>query len=258
MTKIHPTAVVDSAAQIGDGVEIGPYSIIGPDCVIGDRCWIGPHVVLTGNTTLGVENKIFQFASIGEIPQDKKYKGEKARLIIGDRNTIREFTTFNIGTDQGAGVTKIGNDNWFMAYVHIAHDCYIGNDTVFANNAQIAGHVVVGDHAIMGAFAISHQFCRVGPYSIIGMGSVILKDIPPYIKASGNPIKAYGLNSEGMARAGFSTETMRSLKQAYKTLYRQGHTTREAIALIQEQAHQPNEIKELLGFLEAAERGIIR
>lgn len=256
--NIHPTAIVDPAARIAPDVAIGPYAVVGPHVEVGAGCRIGPHTVVTGHTRLGKRNQVFQFASIGEVPQDKKYKGEPTRLEIGDDNTIREFCTFNCGTAQDAGVTRIGSDNWFMAYVHIAHDCQVGSHAIFANNAQLAGHVHVGDYVILGGFTGVHQFCRVGAHSITGISSVVLQDVPPYVTASGNTAKPFGLNVEGLRRRGFPAETITRLKRAYKTLYRSGLTLDQARRKLSLQVKECPEIQLMLDFLAGATRGIIR
>jgi len=257
--SLHPTALVDPGAQLGENVTIGAYTIIGADVEIGDGTWIGPHVVINGPTRIGRENRIFQFASLGEMPQDKKYGGEATRLEIGDRNTIREFCTFNRGTVQDAGVTRIGNDNWIMAYVHIAHDCQVGDHTIFANNAQLAGHVHVGDWAILGGFTGVHQFVRVGAHCITGVGSVVLQDIPPYVMAAGNPAAPHGINSEGLKRRGFAPETIAAIKRAYKTVYRSGLKLDEAAAKIAAEAQAGvAALAPLAEFLATPGRGIIR
>jgi UDP-N-acetylglucosamine acyltransferase len=255
---IDPTAIVHSGARLGDNVSVGPYSIIGENVEIGDGTQVGPHVVITGHTRIGRDNKIFQFSSLGEVPQDKKYKDEPTRLEIGDRNVIREFCTFNCGTSQDAGVTRIGNDNWIMAYVHLAHDCQVGNNTIFANNAQLAGHVQVGDFAILGGFTGVHQFCHIGAHCITAVGSVVLKDIPPYVTAAGNTAKPHGINSEGLKRRGFSAQAIAEVKRAYKTLYRSGLTLEEANQALAEQAQTCHEIQALVDFLAHSTRGIIR
>ncbi len=239
-------------------VEIGAYSIIGPHVEIGAGSKIGPHVVITGHTRIGANNRIFQFTSLGEIPQDKKYNGEPTRLEIGDGNTIREFCTLNCGTAQDAGVTRLGNDNWIMAYVHLAHDCQVGSHTILANNAQLAGHVTVGDYAILGGFTGVHQFCRIGAHAITGGSSLVLKDVPPYVMASGNPVKPYGINSEGLLRRGFSAETVAALKRAYKAIFRSGDTVEQAQAALAEQVGACPEIQSLIDFLAVPGRGIIR
>lgn len=256
--RIHPTAIVDAAATIAADVQIGPYAIVGPHLEIGPGCRIGPHTVLTGHTRLGANNTISQFVSLGEAPQDKKYAGEPTRLEIGDNNTIREFCTLNRGTIQDAGVTRIGNDNWIMAYVHIAHDCQVGSRTIFANNAQLAGHVHVHDDAILGGFTLVHQFCRIGAHCITGLGTVVVQDIPTYVKAAGNPVHPYGLNTEGLRRRGFSTEALAALKRAYKTLYRSGLSLEDAQRELAEQAAACAELRPLVEFLAAPGRGIIR
>ncbi|WP_126444523.1 acyl-ACP--UDP-N-acetylglucosamine O-acyltransferase [Sulfuricystis multivorans] len=257
--SIHPTALVDPQAQFGENVTVGAYTIIGAEVEIGDGTWIGPHVVINGPTRIGRDNRIFQFSSLGEMPQDKKYANEPTRLEIGDRNTIREFCTFNRGTVQDAGVTRLGNDNWIMAYVHIAHDCQVGNHTIFANNAQLAGHVHVGDWAILGGYTGVHQFVRVGAHCITGVGSVVLQDIPPYVMAAGNPAAPHGINSEGLRRRGFAPETIASIRRAYKTLYRSGLKLDEAVVAIAAEAQAGvAALAPLAEFLATPGRGIIR
>jgi len=256
--SIHPTAIVDPAARLGRGVAVGAYSIVGPHVEIGDNTVVGPHVVVSGHTRIGRDNRIFQFCSIGEQPQDKKYAGEPTRLEIGDRNTIREFCTFNCGTVQDAGVTRLGNDNWIMAYVHLAHDCQVGNQTIFANNAQLAGHVHVGDWAILGGFTVVHQFVRIGAHSITAMGSILFQDLPPFVMAAGNPAEPRSINAEGLKRRGFSAEAVAAVRRAYKTLYKSGLTLEDARAGIASDAAAVPELALLAGFLEAAGRGIIR
>lgn len=255
---IHPSAIIHPGAQLGAHVSIGPYAVIGEHVVIGDGTTVGAHTVINGHTLIGRDNHIFQFNSLGEIPQDKKYAGEPTRLEIGDRNTIREFCTFNLGTAQDTGVTRVGNDNWIMAYVHLAHDCQVGNHTVFANNASLAGHVTVGDHAILGGFTGVHQFCKIGAHVMTGISSVVFKDIPPYIMAAGQPAAPYGINVEGLRRRGFSAESLAGLKRAYKTLYREGLTFSEAQQRLAEQAQGVAEVQLLVDFLGQADRGIIR
>jgi len=256
--SIHPTAIVDPAARLGHGVAVGAYSIVGPHVEIGDNTVIGPHVVVSGHTRIGRDNRIFQFCSIGEQPQDKKYAGEPTRLEIGDRNTIREFCTFNCGTVQDAGVTRLGNDNWIMAYVHLAHDCQVGNQTIFANNSQLAGHVHVGDWAILGGFTVVHQFVRIGAHSITAMGSILFQDLPPFVMAAGNPAEPRSINAEGLKRRGFSTDAVAAVKRAYKTLYKSGLTLDDARAAIAAEAAAVPELAQLAGFLETPGRGIIR
>jgi UDP-N-acetylglucosamine acyltransferase len=256
--RIHPTAVVDRRAGIAPDVEIGPYAVIGEHVEIGAGCSIGAHAVITGHTRLGVNNLIYPFVSLGEAPQDKKYGGEPTRLEIGDHNTIREFCTFNRGTAQDAGVTRLGDHNWMMAYTHLAHDCQVGSHTVFANNAQLAGHVHVGDYAILGGFTVVHQFCHIGTHSITAMGTIVLQDIPPYVRASGNSARPYGINAEGLKRRGFGPETIASLKRAYRTLYRSGLGLAEATKELERQVARCPEIQPLLEFVAASTRGIIR
>ena len=256
--KYHATAIIDSRASIAANVEVGAYCVIGPDVEIGPDCWIGPHVVITGRTRIGARNRIFQHSSIGEIPQDKKYSGEATRLEIGDDNTIREYCTFNCGTVQDAGVTRVGNGNWVMAYVHVAHDCQVGSHAVLANGVQLAGHVHIGDYAILGGLTGVHQYCHVGGHSITGAGTVVLKDIPPYVMVSGNPGKPYGLNVEGLKRRGFSAATITKLKGAYKTLYRSGLTIQPAVKELERQAKTCPEVQLMVDFLSAATRGVVR
>lgn len=256
--NIHPTAVIDPRARIATDVEIGPYAVIGEHVEIGSGCSIGAHAVITGHTRLGINNRIYQFVSLGEAPQDKKYSGEPTRLEIGDYNTIREFCTFNRGTAQDVGVTRLGDHNWMMAYTHLAHDCQVGSHTVFANNAQLAGHVHVGDYAILGGFTSVHQHCRIGAHTITGLGAVVLQDIPPYVRASGNSARPYGINAEGLKRRGFAADTIAGLKRAYRTLYRSGLTLSEATRELERQLAQCPEIRPLLDFLAASTRGIIR
>ena len=255
---IHPTAVVHPNAKIGAGVTIGPYTIVGEHVEIGDNTWIGPHVVINGHTTIGRDNRIFQFCSLGEVPQDKKYAGEPTRLIIGDRNTIREYCSFNLGTVQDAGVTRIGNDNWIMAYVHIAHDCQVGNHTTFANNAQLAGHVHIEDWAILGGYTGIHQFCRVGAHVMTAVGTVVLQDIPPYLMAAGNTAQPYGINVEGLKRRGFTPDAITALKRAYRTIYKSGLMLEEAKVKLVEEAKAQPDVQLFVDFLNISKRGIIR
>ncbi len=255
---IDARAVVEPGAKLGPGVSVGPWSIIGAQVEIGAGTWIGPHVVITGRTRIGRDNKIFQFASLGEEPQDKKYAGEDTALEIGDRNVIREYCTISRGTVQGGGITQVGNDNWIMAYVHIAHDCKVGHQAIFANSSSLAGHVTVDDYAILGGFTLVHQFCAIGAHCFCGMGSVISKDVPPYTMMSGNPVRAHGLNSEGLKRRGFSAETLRQLREAYKVIYKSKLTLVQAITRLKERQHECAEISVLVTFLERATRGIVR
>lgn len=258
VSKIHPTAIVETGAELAPDVEVGPYAVIGPHVEIGAGTRIGAHTVIAGHTRIGRENQIFQFASIGGAPQDKKYAGEPTRLEIGDRNTIREFCTFNLGTVQDAGATRLGNDNWMMAYVHLAHDCQIGNNTIFANNSQLAGHVHVDDHAILGGFTAVHQFCHIGSHSITAIGTVVLQDIPPFVTASGNTAQPYGINSEGLKRRGFSAEAVTRIKRAYKTLYKAGLGLDDAKREIAAMVAECPQLQLLVDFLGASTRGIIR
>lgn len=253
---IHSTAIIDKNALIGKGVSIGPYSVIGPDVEIGDGTWIGSHVVVKGPTRIGQHNKIYQFASIGEDPQDLKYKGEPTRLEIGDHNAIREFCTINRGTTQDQSLTKIGNHNLLMAYVHVAHDCVIGNHTVFSNNASLAGHVTVEDYVVFGGFSGVFQFCRVGAHSFIATNSVVIKDVPPFVKVSGYYAKPFGLNTVGLQRRGFNDDDLLQLKRAYKAIYRQGHTVAEAIQIMQQMNHPG--VNTLIKFIENSSAGIVR
>lgn len=256
--SIDQRAIIDPAARIADDVSIGAFSIIGPDVEIGAGTIIGPHVVINGPTRIGRNNHFFQFSSIGEIPQDKKYHGENSRLEIGDGNTIREFVTINRGTDDGGGVTRIGNNNWLMAYIHIAHDCLVGDNTTFANGASLAGHVEVDDNVILGGFTLVHQFTKIGNHAFCGMGSTISKDIPPYVMVSGNPASPYGINSEGLKRREYSKEAIKAIKNAYKIIYRSGHTSSEARQYLKPLAEQHPEVQPMLDFLNRSQRGILR
>ena len=256
--KIHPTAIIDTTAELDSSVEVGPYAIIGANVKIDAGTRVAGHVIINGPTKIGKNNHIFQYSSLGEAPQDKKYNGEPTLLEIGDNNTIREFCTFNRGTIQDKGITKIGNDNWIMAYVHIAHDCTIGNHTILANNSSLAGHVDMDDYAILGGFTLIHQFCKIGSHVITAVGSVVFKDIPPYVTAAGYDAKPHGINAEGLKRRGFSAESILQIKRAYKALYRNGLTLEEAkIELAAMQGSTP-EIALLTDFLNVSTRGIIR
>ena len=254
----HPTAIIHPNARLADDVRVGAYSIIGEHVEIGTGTTVGPHVVITGHTRIGENNQIFQFCSLGEVPQDKKYAGEPTRLEIGNNNVIRECCTFNIGTVQDVGVTRMGNDNWVMAYVHVAHDCQIGNNVIFANSTQLAGHVVIDDYAILGGFTGVHQFCQIGAHVMTAVGTVLLHDIPPYVKVSGSPAAPHGINSEGLKRRGFSSTSVMGIKRAYKTLYRSGLTLEEAKVSIGEQLAEHPELKILSDFLNRSQRGIVR
>ncbi|MCH9672538.1 MAG: acyl-ACP--UDP-N-acetylglucosamine O-acyltransferase [Gammaproteobacteria bacterium] len=255
---IHPSALVDPLARIADSVEIGAFSIIGPDVEIGEGTSIGPHVVIEGPTRIGRDNKIHQFNSLGGPPQDKKYAGEPSRLEIGDRNVIREYCTFNRGTEQGGGVTRIGSDNWIMAYVHIAHDCVLGSGCVLANAATLAGHVRVDDKVILGAFTVVHQFCAIGQFAFSAMGSVVFKDVPPFVTVSGNSAQPHGINSEGLRRAGFEPQTIQALRRAYKTVYKKGLTLENALTEITAQISECREVEPLVRFIEQSSRGLVR
>lgn len=255
---IHPTAIIDPNAKLAAGVSVGAYSTIGPDVVIGDGTVIGSHVTIEGPTVIGRENRIFQFASIGAAPQDKKYAGEPTRLVIGDRNTIREFCTFNRGTPQDRNETTIGNDNWVMAYVHVAHDCVVGNNVILANNTTLAGHVHVGDWAILGGFTKVHQFCHIGAHAFSGMDSGLNQDLPPYVTCSGMPARPVGINSEGLKRRGYSADQIRNIKRAYKILYRSGLRLEDAKSQLQELASGNTEVQTFLDFISISARGIIR
>ena len=255
---IHPTAIVQPGAQLAAGVSVGPYSIIGDRVTVGEGTWIGPQVVIEGRTRIGRNNRIFQFASIGAPPQDKKYAGEDTAVEIGDGNTIREYVTINRGTALDAGTTRVGDDNWIMAYVHFAHDCQIGSHTVFANLSQLAGHVHIGDWAILGGNTIVHQFVKVGAHSFTGMGTYLDRDLPPFVKAAGNMAKPYGINSEGLRRRGYSAATIGALKQAYRTLYRSGLGVEDMRRELQAQAVVCQEVRAMLDFFDGSARGIIR
>ena len=264
MADVHPSALVDPSAQLDDSVSVGPFTTIGPHVKVASGTRIGSHCVIEGRTTIGRDNQIFQFNSLGAIPQDKKYAGEPCELIIGDRNVIREFCTFNIGTAGDRGVTTIGNDNWIMAYVHLAHDCQIGNHTIFANNTQLAGHVHVGDWVILGGFTVVHQFCKLGAHSFTAMNSLLFADLPPYVMCQGQPAQARSMNFEGLKRRGFSAEQIQTVKAIYKILYRDGLTLEKSIQAIDTLGlNQPqgNEVTALMSeFLRSVspQRGIVR
>ncbi|MBR9906494.1 MAG: acyl-ACP--UDP-N-acetylglucosamine O-acyltransferase [Gammaproteobacteria bacterium] len=254
---IHPTAIIDSSARIGKNVEIGPYSIVGADVEIGDNCVIGPHVVLRGPTVLGKNNRIFQFASVGEDCQDKKYHGEPTRLVIGDNNIIRECVTIHRGTVQDQGLTQIGSHNLLMAYVHVAHDCMVGDNVILANNTTLAGHVHVGDWAILGGFTGVHQFCHIGAHAFTAVNSVVVQDIPPYIMAQGHNAAPRTINAEGLKRRGFQPNQILNIKRAFKLLYRQGLTVEEAVQKMRE-LDADTELTPLIQFVLNSQRGIIR
>lgn len=255
---IHAQAIVDPGATLADDVEIGPFCVIGPEVSIDSGTRVGPHTVIRGPTSIGRDNAIFSFSSIGEAPQDLKYAGEPTRLEIGDRNTIREYVTLNRGTVDGGGVTRIGNDNLFMAYSHVAHDCTVGDSTIFANAASLAGHVSVGDWAILGGFTSVHQFCRIGAHSFTGLGTVVTRDIPPFVTAAGNHARPYGLNKNGLRRRGFSPDSVRALHRAYMLLIKGRSPGAEARAEVAALAASHPEVGDFLAFLDAGSRGVIR
>ena len=269
MSLIHASAIIDPQAVIDPTASIGPYAIIGPHVTIGAGTSVGSHTVIEGHTQIGKDNKISHFSSLGGVPQDMKYRGEPTQLIIGDRNTIREFTTIHTGTLQDQGVTRIGNDNWIMAYVHIAHDCVVGNHTIFSSNAQIAGHVIVEDWAILGGMSGVHQFVRIGQHSMLGGASALVQDIPPFVIAAGDKAQPHGLNAEGLKRRGFAPETITALRHVYRILYKDGLTFEEAKLAIQQVktsgvdgapllAEGVEKVDEFLQFIQASTRGIIR
>ena len=258
MSRIHPTALVDPKAELAGDVEVGAYSIVGPRVRVDAGTVIGPHVVLTGRTSVGKRNRLFQFTSIGEIPQDRKYGGEPTATSIGDDNVIREFVTIHAGTAQDRGVTSIGNGNWFLAYTHVAHDCVVGDATTFSNNAQIAGHVTIGDYAVLGAYAGVHQFCRVGAHAMLAAGAIVLQDVPPFVTASGYPAKPAGTNNEGLRRRGFSAADIAAVRRAYKTLYREGLPLEQARTALAQAAQDAPLLEPLVSFLATSSRGIVR
>jgi UDP-N-acetylglucosamine acyltransferase len=255
---IHGTALVDPSSTIAPDVAIGPYSIVGPGVAIDSGCVIGPHVVIGARTRLGRRNRIFQFASIGEIAQDRKYGGEPTTTTIGDDNTFREYATVHAGTAQDRGDTAIGHRNLFLAYTHVAHDCVVGNDTTFSNNAQIAGHVHIGDWAVLGAFAGVHQFCRVGAHAMLAAFAVVLQDVPPYVTVQGYPAKPHGTNNEGLRRRGFTPEDILSVRRAYKTIYREGLSLDDAREKLTAAASSSPAVAPLAAFLAETGRGIVR
>jgi len=262
MASIHPTAIVETGAELEASVSVGAYSIVGAQVRIGAGTSIAAHCVIEGRTTIGCDNRIFQFCSLGAIPQDKKYAGEPTELHIGARNTIREFCTFNLGTAQDAGITRLGDDNWMMAYTHLAHDAQVGSHTIFANNAQIAGHVQVGDWAILGAYTAVHQFVKIGAHAMTAMGTILLQDVPPFAMVAGNPAQERGFNIEGLKRRGFSAERLAAVKQMHRLIYRSGHTLQDAVTRLAELARSMPEaradIETMSAFLAAAGRGIVR
>jgi len=256
---IHPTAIVHAGAKLAPDVEIGAYTVIGEHVEIGPGTSVGPHAVITGHTRIGGGNRIFQFVSLGEMPQDKKYSGEPTRLEIGDHNVIREFCTFNTGTVQDVGVTRVGDHNWVMAYVHLGHDSQVGSHTVLANMATLGGHVAIHDHVILGGGVLVHQFCRVGAHAFLAAGSIVLRDVPPYVMGGGSgSAEPHGINTEGLRRRGFSPGTIESIRRAYKTLYRAGLGFAQAKQAIAEQARETPELQVMVDFLAGSERGVIR
>jgi len=258
VARVHPTAIVAPDAELASDVEIGAYSIVGTQVAIGEGSSIGPHVVIAARTRLGQRNRVFQFASIGEIPQDRKYDGRPTSTVIGDDNVIREFVTIHAGTAQDRGVTTLGDGNWLLAYSHVAHDCVVGNSTTFSNNAQLAGHVVVDDFAVLGGFVGVHQFCRIGAHAFLAGGSIVLQDVPPYVTVSGYPAKPHGTNNEGLRRHGFSSDDLTAIKRAYKVLYRESLSLDEARARIATDARNAPVLAPLAAFLDTAGRGIVR
>lgn len=255
---IDPRAVIDPAAELASDVTVGPYAVIGPGVQIDSGTRVGPHAVIQGPTRIGRDNVVYPFASLGDAPQDKKYAGEPTRLEIGARNVIREYCTINRGTVQGGGLTRLGDDNWIMAYVHIAHDCIVGSQTIFANAASLAGHVRIDDYAILGGFTLVHQFCRLGAYSFCAMGSAVNKDVPPYVTVSGHMARPHGINTEGLKRRGFSPQALAGLRKAYKILYKSRLTLGQAIAQLEALAAEWAEVGVMVDFLRDSRRSIVR
>jgi UDP-N-acetylglucosamine acyltransferase len=255
---IHPQALVDPGAELGRDVHVGPFSVIGSGVIVGDETWIGPHVVLNGPTRIGRANRIFQFSSIGEVPQHIGFRGESTRLEIGDSNVIREFCTVNRGTAEGGGVTRVGDHNFIMASCHIAHDCIVGNHTIFANGASLAGHVLVGDYAVLGGYSLVHQFCRLGAHCLTAIGTVLYKDVPPFVVAAGNSAAPHGINVRGLKRRQFSEVTIEKIWKAYKILYKSGYKLSEAIAQLKALASEFPDISDFVQFIQKSERGIVR
>ncbi|MEQ1557332.1 MAG: acyl-ACP--UDP-N-acetylglucosamine O-acyltransferase [Methyloglobulus sp.] len=255
---IHPSAIIDSHAELDSDVSVGPYSVIGRDVTIGSGSVIGSHVVIKGPTSIGKLNRVYQFCSLGEDPQDKKYAAEITRLEIGDRNTIREFTSLHRGTKQDQSVTRIGSDNLFMAYTHVAHDCIIGDHVIMANGASLAGHVQLNSHAILGGFTLVHQFTKIGQYSFAAMGSAITQDIPPFVMVGGKPTKPHGINSVGMERNGISAEDIRLIRKAYKMIYKMNLRLEDAIDQMEDLAGDSKELSAMVNFLRSVSRGVLR
>ena len=258
MTTIHPQALVDSKAELAEDVQVGPFAIIGPEVKIGAGTVVGPHAILKGPTTVGMRNRIFQFASVGEDCQDKKYKGERTELVIGDDNIIREGVTLHRGTFQDRGITHIGSNNLFMCYVHVAHDCVVGDNIIMANNTAIAGHVHIGNGAIRGGGTLVHQFCRIGQFAMTAAGTVVLQDIPAFVTCSGNRAEAHGMNIEGMRRRGVDSDVINRLREAYKTVYRRGLTLDQAITELDQNNAGCAEVDAFLDSLKSSQRGIVR
>ena len=255
---IHPSAIIEDGARIASNARIGPFCVIGAGVDIGPGCEIGSHVVITGRTRLGKNNRIFQFASIGDEPQDKKYRGEDTALEIGDDNTIREYVTINRGTTDGGGVTRLGNDNWLMAYCHIAHDCQLGSHNIMANGATLAGHVIVGDHVIFAGYSGAHQFCRIGDHAFLGMYGGVSQDVPAYVMVSGQPPRPRGVNSEGLKRRGFTSAQIRNIREAYRTIYRAGLKRDEALSELRERLPEQPELAPMIDSAASSERGLLR
>jgi UDP-N-acetylglucosamine acyltransferase len=258
MTRIDPRAVVSPQAQVADDAEIGPFSVIGPDVIIGPRCWVGPHAVISGPTVLGADNKVFQFASIGEAPQDKKYNGEPTRLVVGDRNVFREYVTVNRGTVTGNHETRIGSDNLLLAYSHVGHDCILGNHIVLSNVVMLAGHVELGDWVIMSGYAGSHQFCKIGAHAFIGNNTSVIRDIPPYVLATGHPAEPRAVNVEGLKRRGFDEEQIRTIRNAYRVLYRSELKLEDALKQLQEMAAEHECLRIFVDFIGQSARSLAR
>ena len=256
--SIHPTAIVDPRARLAEDVGVGPYSVVGAEVEIGEGSSIGAHALVEGPTKIGRNNRIGSYAAVGGDPQDKKYHGERSTLVIGDGNTIREFVTINRGTDDGGGVTRIGDDNWVMAYVHVAHDCTIGNHTILANNATLAGHVEIGDHVVLGGFCGVHQFCKIGAHAFAAMFAAINRDVPPFVYAAGQFAEPRGVNAEGLKRRGFSSERVAAIRRAYRTLYMSGKTLADARVQLEQQAQSSEDVRSLVDFIDRSERALVR
>ncbi len=255
---IHPTAIIEAGAKVAAEVEIGPYAIIGPEVEIDAGCWIGPHVIVTGRTRIGPDNRIFQFASIGDEPQDKKFAGEASALEIGRGNTIREYVSINRGTADGGGITRLGDNNWIMAYCHIAHDCQVGSHVIMANGATLAGHVRVGDHVIFAGYSGAHQFCSIGDHAFLGMYGGVSQDVPAYVMVSGQPPRPRGINSEGLKRRGFTAEQIRNIREAYRLIYRSGKSRDEALLELETRLADQPELQQMIDSARASTRGLLR